>query len=145
MSILSKDKIKANAIVINKQDAIITAGQMLVNAGHVGNDYIDSMLDRENVSPTYLGNGIAVPHGTNESKGTIKSTGISIVHVPEGVEYEGDEKAYLIIGLAAVGDEHMDILSNIAIMCADDDQLARILKATTVDEIYDIFAQGIEA
>jgi PTS system mannitol-specific IIA component len=144
MSVLSKDKIKANAILLNKEDAIITAGQLLVKAGHVENEYIDKMLERESVSPTYLGGGIAVPHGTHDSKATIKSTGISIVHVPEGVEYEDGEKAYLIIGLAAVGDEHMDLLSNIALLVADDEELDKIMKAASVDELYDIFSREIQ-
>lgn len=142
MSILSKDKVKLNVKVTDKYEAIRMAGQLLVDAGHVPAEYVDKMIERENVSSTYVGGGLAMPHGTNDSKPLIRSTGMSVMIVPEGVDF-GEEKAYLVIGLAAVGEEHLDILSNVAVMVSDDDDMQRILHASSEEELIAIFEEGM--
>ncbi|UUZ81838.1 PTS sugar transporter subunit IIA [Paenibacillus sp. P26] len=144
MSILSADKVKLNVTVKDKYEVIRLAGQPLVNAGHAEPSYIDSMIERENSLSTYMGGGLAIPHGTSESKGTIKSTGLSIVQVPEGVDFGEGNIAHLVIGIAAVGDDHLDILTNVAMICSDDDNLERILKASTPEEMIEIFESGME-
>ncbi|UUZ92023.1 PTS sugar transporter subunit IIA [Paenibacillus sp. P25] len=144
MSILSADKVKLNVTVKDKYEVIRLAGQLLVNAGHAEPSYIDSMIERENSLSTYMGGGLAIPHGTSESKGTIKSTGLSIVQVPEGVDFGEGNIAHLVIGIAAVGDDHLDILTNVAMICSDDDNLERILKASTPEEMIEIFESGME-
>ncbi|RME69610.1 MAG: phosphoenolpyruvate-dependent sugar phosphotransferase system EIIA 2 [Chloroflexi bacterium] len=117
MSIVSKETILINAQVKTKTDAIILAGELLVKAGHVTPDYIDGMLAREETMSTYIGNGVAIPHGQFENKESIRSTGISVVQVRPGIIWdddEPDERAYLIIGIAATNNEHIGVLSNLA-------------------------------
>lgn len=142
MSILSKEKVKLNVKVTDKVEAIRMAGQLLVDAGHVPAEYVDKMIERENVSSTYVGGGLAMPHGTNDSKPLIRSTGMSVMVVPEGVDF-GEEKAYLVIGLAAVGEEHLDVLSSVAVMVSDDDDMQRILHASSEEELIAIFEEGM--
>lgn len=142
MSILSKEKVKLNVKVSDKYEAIRMAGQLLVDAGHVPAEYVDKMIERENVSSTYVGGGLAMPHGTGESKPLIRSTGMSVMVVPEGVDF-GDEKAYLVIGLAAVGEEHLEILSNVAVLVSDEDDMKRILEASSEEELIKIFEEGM--
>ena len=142
MTILSKDKVKLNVKVTDKYEAIRMAGQLLVEAGHVPSAYIDKMIEREEALSTYIGGGLAMPHGTNDSKAIIQSTGMSILIVPEGVDFGGDEPAYLIIGLAAVGDDHLNILTNVAMLVSEDDDMQRILNAASEDELIVIFETG---
>lgn len=144
MSILSINKVKLNVSAKDKYEAIRIAGELLVNAGHAEPSYVDSMIERENSLSTYMGGGLAIPHGTSESKGTIKSTGLSIVQLPEGVDFGEGNIAHLVIGIAAVGDDHLDILTNVAMVCSDDDNLELILKATTPEQMIEIFENGME-
>ncbi|MGG1552786.1 PTS sugar transporter subunit IIA [Paenibacillus ferrarius] len=143
MSILSINKIKLNAQPFNKNEAIIMAGQLLVEAGHASAAYIDKMLEREETLSTYMGNGLAIPHGTQDSKSLISSTGLSIVQIPEGVDFGDGEKATLVIGIAAVGDDHLDILTNVAMICSEEENVERIMKASTPEEILNIFESGM--
>lgn len=144
MSILSIDKVKLNVVVKDRNEAIRIAGQLLVDAGHVDPSYIESMIERENSLSTYMGAGLAIPHGTNESKSSIKSTGLSIVQVPAGVDFGEGNTAQLIIGIAAVGNDHLDILTSVAMICSDDDSMELILKAATAEEMIQIFESGME-
>jgi PTS system mannitol-specific IIA component len=145
MNILSADKVKLGVKVSNKNDAIRIAGQLLVDAGHVSSGYIDKMLERENLLSTYMGGGLAIPHGTKDSKELIKSTGMSIVQIPDGVDFGEGESAFLIVGIAAAGDEHLEILTQVAMVCSDDENLERIRKASSEAEMIDIFESGMES
>ncbi|WP_028562097.1 PTS sugar transporter subunit IIA [Paenibacillus pinihumi] len=145
MSILSADKVKLNAKAEDKWEAIRIAGQLLVSAGHALPGYVDKMIEREQTLSTYMGGGLAIPHGTKDSKELIKSTGLSIVQFPDGVDFGDDEKAYLLVGIAAEGDDHLDILTNVAMVCSDEDNLEQILKASTAEEMISIFESGMEA
>ncbi|MGG1441659.1 PTS sugar transporter subunit IIA [Brevibacillus laterosporus] len=127
----------------NKQEAIELAGKLLVQAGHVEADYINKMQEREEMLTTYLGNGVAIPHGTNEAKTLIKSTGISIVQLPEGVDFGDGNKARLLIGIAGMGDEHLDILSDLAIVVSEEENVEKLVHATTDEEIMDIIKGGM--
>ncbi|WP_042168595.1 PTS sugar transporter subunit IIA [Paenibacillus gorillae] len=143
MNILNREKVKLNVAVADKLEAIRMAGQLLVDAGHVEPTYVEKMLERENLSSTYLGAGLAMPHGTNDSKPFIKSTGMSILVIPGGVDF-GGETANLVIGLAAVGDEHMEVLSSVAVLVSEEEDMARILQAQTEDELIAIFEEGMD-
>lgn len=143
MSILTKDKVKLNVKVKDKFEAIRMAGELLVQAGHVPQAYVDKMLEREQVSSTYLGAGLAMPHGTNDSKPLIQSTGMSVLVVPDGVDF-GGETAYLVIGLAAVGDEHMEVLSSVAVLVSEDEDMQRILASKSEEELIAIFEEGMD-
>ncbi|WP_123041579.1 PTS sugar transporter subunit IIA [Cohnella candidum] len=144
MSILSKEKIKLNVAVQDKFEAIRLAGGLLVEGGHVPPEYVDAMIERENVSSTYLGAGLAMPHGTNEAKGLIRSTGMSVLVLSEGVDFGGDEPARLVIGLAAVGDEHMEVLSSVAMMVSEEADMQRILNASSEEELLKLFEEGMQ-
>lgn len=145
MTILSKDKVKLNVTVKDKYEAIRMAGQMLVDAGHAPQQYIDKMIEREESLSTYIGGGLAMPHGTNDSKALIHSTGMSVLIVPDGVDFGGDEPTYLVIGLAAVGDDHLSILTSVAMLVSDDDDMQRIINAASEEELISIFEQGMES
>lgn len=128
MSILSIERIKVQAFAKDKADAIRQAGELLVETGCVTPEYIDGMLAREKTMSTYLGNGVSIPHGEFESRGNILSTGISVLQIPEGVIWEDDEKAYLIIGIAASSDEHVGVLSRLAEVIEDDEMTQELIK-----------------
>lgn len=144
MTMLAKEKIRLNVKVKDKYEAIRLAGQLLADAGHVPAEYIDKMIEREEALSTYIGGGLAMPHGTNDSKAMIRSTGLAILVVPDGVDFGGDEPARLIIGLAAVGDDHLSILTNVAILVSEEDDMERILSAATEEELISIFEEGLQ-
>lgn len=137
--ILSADKIELAARVEDKAEAIRRAGQLLVDAGHVWEDYIPAMLEREELTSTYMDNGVAIPHGTDRAKALVRSTGISIVQVPQGVDFGNGNVARLVIGIAAVGNEHLEILSKIAIVCADPENVNKIVQTASKEEIIRLF------
>ncbi|NBD23232.1 PTS sugar transporter subunit IIA [Paenibacillus glycinis] len=145
MSILSNDKVKLNARPKDKFDAIRMAGQLLVDAGHASEGYIAKMLERESTLSTYMGSGLAIPHGTQDSKSLIHSTGLSIVQIPEGVDFGEGEKAYLVIGIAAAGNDHLEILTNVAMICSEDENMEAILKASSPEAMVRIFESGLES
>jgi PTS system mannitol-specific IIA component len=141
--LIAKEQIKLNASIVDKREAIALAGNLLVDGQHVAKEYIDKMYEREELTTTYIGNGVAIPHGTNESKPFIKSSGISIVQVPSGVDFGGGNTAYLIIGIAGIGDEHLEILSNIAIVCSEEENVKNLVQASTKEEIIEILEGGL--
>jgi len=144
MSILSKEKVRLNAKALDKNEAIRMAGQLLVDAGHVPAEYIDKMIERDSISSTYMGGGLAIPHGTNEAKSLVRSTGMSILVFPDGVPFGDGQTAKLVIGIAAVGDDHLDILTNVAMICSDEESFERILAADTEQTLIDIFESGMD-
>lgn len=144
MSILSENKVMMNATAADKYEAIKMAGQLLVDAGHVTEEYIAKMLDREEVVSTYMGEGLAIPHGTKEGRPFIKSTGLSILRFPEGVDFGGDEPAFVVIGIAAAGDGHMEVLTNVAMIFSEDGAIDRVMSAATPAEVLAIFEGGLE-
>lgn len=144
MSMLSKDKVMLKAKVQDKYEAVRLAGELLVQAGHVEPSYVESMIVRERSLSTYMGGGLAIPHGTNESKGSIKSTGLSIIQIPEGVDFGEGNLAHIVIGIAAVDDGHLEILTNVAVICSDDENMEKILKAESAEELIAIFQSGME-
>ena len=130
MTILSIERIKVGATAVSKEDAIQQAGQLLVDSGCVTQNYVSGMLAREETMSTYLGNGVSIPHGQFDNREDILQTGISVLQVPAGVEWEDDEKAHLIIGIAASSDEHMGVLMNLAEVI-EDEELTEKLNQTT--------------
>lgn len=144
MAILTKEKIKLQASVQDKYEAIRMAGQLLVEAGHVPPAYVDAMIEREDALSTYMGAGLALPHGTNEAKALIRSTGLAVLTVPEGVDF-GGQTARIIVAIAASGDEHMELLTNIATIVSDEKKAERILQSHSADEVLAIFQDGVSS
>ncbi len=130
MSVLSVERIRLGGTAVDKQDAIRQAGQLLVSSGCVEAGYIDGMLAREETMSTYLGNGVSIPHGTFDNKAQIRQTGISVLQLPAGVEWEDGEKAYLVIGIAASSDEHVGVLSSLAEVIEDEDTTQLLITTT---------------
>lgn len=128
MSILSKDRILLQANVADKSEAIRMAGELLVKSGCVLTPYIDGMLAREQSMSTSLGNGVAIPHGVYENRDHILHTGISVLQLVDGVDWGDGEKVYLIIGIAACGDEHVGVLANLANVIDDETNLTELLR-----------------
>jgi mannitol/fructose-specific phosphotransferase system IIA component len=132
MDVLTPETVRLGARAATKVDAIRQSGEVLVKAGCVPPSYIDGMIARENVMSTYLGNGIAIPHGEFDDLGSVYRTGVSVVQLPEGVEWEPGEKAYLILGLAAVStsNAHVDVLTNLVEVLQDPEATRRLVQAT---------------
>jgi mannitol/fructose-specific phosphotransferase system IIA component len=133
MTILSKDRISLQASATDKVDAIRKAGELLVTSGCVLPEYVDGMLTREQSMSTSLGNGVAIPHGIYENREHILKTGISILQLTEGVDWDEDEKVYMVIGIAASSDEHVGVLSNLADVIDNEETLAELLKTNDPD------------
>lgn len=122
----------------SKEEAITRAGELLVKGGYVKNAYIDAMHEREKVVTTYIGMGVAIPHGIGEAKKEIENSGVVVLQYPNGVKF-GDELAYLVIGIAGAGDEHLEILSNIATSLDDESLMEKLKNTTNKNEILNIF------
>lgn len=135
--VLAKDNILTGLKTESKDDAILRAGHLLEQKGYVQKGYAEAMLKRENESTTYMGMGIAIPHGTDEAKKDIIRSGIVILQYPEGVDF-GDEKAYLIAGIAGKGNEHIEILASLGETFEDEDKLKTLMSAEDPNIIYNI-------
>ena len=137
-AVLKKEGIKTGLKSVDKETAIRAAGQLLCDLGFTDEAYIQAMVDRENMVSTYMGMGVAIPHGTSNAKEDVKKTGIVVMQYPEGVDF-GEEKAYLIIGIAGVGDEHLEILGNIVASLEDEELLENLKKDADIDTIIKTF------
>jgi mannitol/fructose-specific phosphotransferase system IIA component len=136
MAILSKNRISLQAHAADRTDAIRKAGDLLVQSGCVLPEYVAGMLQRETTMSTYLGCGVAIPHGVYENREHVLQTGISALQLPEGVEWdEGGEPVYLVIGIAATSDEHVGVLANLAEAVEDENILNEMIHATDPDVI----------
>ena len=133
--ILPAANVRLAARAVSRDDAIREAGAILVEAGAVDPGYIDSMLDREASVSTYMGNLLAIPHGTNEAKDQIRRSALSVIRYDEPVDWGGDE-ARFVVGIAGIENEHLEILSKIAIIFSDEEEVRRLLEAPTAAELH---------
>jgi phosphotransferase system HPr (HPr) family protein len=134
-TVLAPSAVVVGAEATDKEEAIDRVGGLLVEHGYVTADYVTAMRDREAIISTYLGNGIALPHGTSEAQETILRTGLAVVQYPDGVPW-GDEPAKLVIGLAATSDEHIGILSRLAGILGDAELCERLAHSADPLEIH---------
>lgn len=132
---LEQSNVQLHARVTNKAEAIRAAGSLLVNSQYMKPGYVDSMLAREKVANTFLGNGIAIPHGLPKDRELIIRTGISVVQVPEGIEWNRGETVYLVVAIAARSDEHIGILANLTNVLTDEVTVNRLAKTNDPDDI----------
>jgi PTS system mannitol-specific IIA component len=121
----------------SKDDAIREAGQLLVDSGAVSPAYVDAMFERERSVSTYMGNYLAIPHGTNEAKDSISRSAISVVRYDEPVDWNGNEVRFAV-GIAGVENGHLEILGKIAIVFSDSDEVEKLLAAGSAEELYDL-------
>lgn len=122
----------------SKEEAIIRAGERLLENGYIDYHYIDSMIERENKISTYIGMGIAIPHGTEIGKSAVKKAGVTILQYPNGVEFQG-QMAYIIIAIAAKENEHLEILSKIATALEAPNIIDEIRKIDNTSKMLEIF------
>ncbi len=134
---LKADNIHLGLSAATKEEAIRFAGEQLVKGGYVEPDYVDAMLAREKITSTYLGESIAVPHGTVEAKDSVKKTGVIICQYPQGVKFgdDADDIAKLVIAIAARNNEHLDVIAAITGALDEDDIIARLASTQNVDEV----------
>lgn len=134
--LLLRDNIRVNCKADTQEQVIRQVGQMLVDSGYVKQSYVDGMVEREKTFSTFMGNGLALPHGVEAAKKEIKSSGIAVMTFPEGTDWDGN-KVNVVIGIAGVGEEHLDILSVIADKMMDE-TAAEKLATGDVDTVYEI-------
>lgn len=137
--ILSKENIVLNEKAATKEDAIRLAGEILVNKGYVEESYVDQMFEREKITTTYMGNYVAIPHGTEDAKKAVNHSGLSIVQLREGVDFGDGNIAKLIIGIAGKDNEHLDILSQIAIVCSEEENVEKLIQAEDKETFISMF------
>lgn len=142
-SILSEHTIQLRRRFATKEEAITAAGEILVREGYVLPAYIDSMQERECAVSVYIGNDVAIPHGVGGPETLIKKTGLSVITVPEGVSFGEDKIARLIVGIAAVGNEHLPLLTNLAIICCDMANVERLVATASAQEVIDILSASV--
>ncbi len=135
--IIIADGIKLGQTPVTKEEAIQAAGELLESLGYVDGTYVAAMQEREKLVSTYIGMGVAIPHGTTQAKGTVKKTGIVFLQYPEGVDF-GAEKAQLVFGIAGIGDEHLELLSKLCTLLEDP---ARLETLKTTDDVEWVLEQ----
>lgn len=146
MSILSVERIQLNAVASDRTDAIRKAGDLLARSGCVLPGYVDGMLKRETTMSTYLGSGVSIPHGMLENKDHVLQTGISVLQLPQGVEWdEGGEPVFLVIGIAASGDEHVGVLASLAEAVEDETILNELIHTADPEVILKHLGKEPEA
>jgi mannitol/fructose-specific phosphotransferase system IIA component len=132
---LGPGNVRIAAHAMDKADAIHQAGVILVEGGYIYPGYIQSMMKREQVSATYLGNGIAIPHGLPQDRQLIQHTGLSVLQIPHGVEWNPGEVVYLVVGIAARSDEYIGILAKLADVLEDEATVMRLARTRRVEDI----------
>jgi mannitol PTS system EIIA component len=135
--IVTKDLIIASGVATTRDEAIREAGNLLLKADAVTPEYVEAMQERERSISTYMGSYLAIPHGTNDSKQAIRHSAVSLVRYESPIDWAGNE-VRIVVGIAGVDNEHLGILSTIAVIFSDEDEAQKMLDATTVDELYQL-------
>lgn len=135
--IFQEDNIILNASFEDRWNAIRTCGEILVNQGYVTEDYVNDMMERERRVSVYVGNHVAIPHGIENSEQNILESGLSVIQIPQGVAF-GDELAYVMIGIAGKDGAHIELLSQIALVCMEPDNVEQLRISQDKKEIIAI-------
>lgn len=137
--VLSPDAIRLGLTATSKDDAIIQCGTLLVSIGAATQAYADALFEREKQVSTFLGEGVAIPHGTNESREHIRRTALGFLQFPDGVDWDGNT-VYVCVPIASNGDEHVGILGALAEVLMDPEAAARLRTSRDKDEILGLLA-----
>lgn len=142
--VLIKESILTQQSFLSKEEATIMSGEILLKNGYIEKEYIDSMLEKLETQSfaTYIGNGVAIPHGMAEGSQYVKHTGISVMQVPEGVLWT-EEMAYVIVGIAANSDDHMEVLSALADAIEEEDDAKKLWKETSSEKIFNLLSMSL--
>jgi len=132
---LSQQDIHLGAAAGSKQEAIQQVAAALTAAGCVSAAYVDGMLQRELQTSTYLGNGIAIPHGTTDTRDLVLNTGVQVFQFPQGIEWGEGQTAFVVIGIAARSDEHLALLRQLTHVLSDDSVAEQLAKTTSDEEL----------
>lgn len=133
--VLSIGQVRIHSGSATREQAMKEAADILEAAGAVTSAYFDAMQQREQTVSTYMGNELAIPHGTNETKDAILSSALAVIRYDGGIDW-GGEPVRFVIGIAGRGDEHLEILSQIALLFSDEDEVARLRTASTPEELF---------
>ena len=131
---LSVEAVRLGCTAGDKTDAVQQTGEVLLEIGAIDDPYIKAMHERERSMSTYIGEGVAIPHGTDESRVHVRRTGLSFLQFPEGVDWNGEE-AKVCIGIASQGDEHVGVLAALARILVVPEQAEQLRNAASVDEV----------
>jgi PTS system mannitol-specific IIA component len=138
--VLELDQIKAAGTARTKEEAIAEAAEILIAAGAVTPEYLDFMKAREEMTSTFMGNFLAIPHGTNEGKDTILSSALSFVRYAEPLDWDGNEVRF-VVGIAGKEGGHMDTLAAVATIFSDNDEVQKLIDATTEDDLMSLLSE----
>ncbi len=136
-NVLDLESIRLQGTARTPEEAIDEAGRLLVATGAVDDEYIRYMHEREASVSTYMGNYLAIPHGTNEAKETIRDSALSFLRYDEPIDWNGNEVRF-VVGIAGKEGGHMEVLSSIAIIFSDEDQVTQLLTASTPEEVLQL-------
>ncbi|MEM1504983.1 PTS mannitol transporter subunit IICBA [Domibacillus sp. 8LH] len=135
--LLLEENVFLNQSFSTKDEAIRFAGNALFKAGYVKENYIEAMIERDQITSTYMGNDVAIPHGTEEAKKEVLKSGFTVIQVPQGVDFDGN-LVRLIFGIAGKDGTHLEILSGIAVTCSEMENIEKLVNAQTAKEIIAI-------
>lgn len=136
-NVLTTDAIRLSGSAASKDDAIAEVGAMLVSSGAVTPEYVDAMFARESSVSTYMGNLLAIPHGTNDAKDEILRSQVAVIRYDSEIDWGGFPVKF-VIGIAGKGDSHLEVLGAIAMVFSDMNAVEKLLEATTTSEVLEI-------
>ncbi|EGQ4120109.1 PTS sugar transporter subunit IIA [Staphylococcus pseudintermedius] len=140
-NLLRDENILLNQSISTQEAAIEKAGQLLVDSGVVKAGYVQAMKDREQIVSTFMGNALAIPHGTDEAKNEVIASGLSLLQIPEGLLWNGEE-VKVVIGIAGKDGEHLDLLSQIAMTFSEEENIHKIVNAASPQAIRQVFEEA---
>jgi PTS system mannitol-specific IIA component/phosphocarrier protein FPr len=145
--VLGRDGIRLGLTAADKWDAIRQCGALLVELGAVEPGYAATMLARERSVSTFIGEGVAIPHGTDASRALVRRTTLGVLQFPAGVDWDG-QRVTICVAIAAKGDEHVAVLSALAQLLMEPDQAEKLRSSSNVDEVLGLLStigEGIKA
>ena len=140
--LFGEDNIVLNASFRNKREAIEACADIFIKGGYADESYKQDMIERDEEASVYLGNGVAMPHGLARSRKTILYSGVCFIQVPDGVDFDG-EKAYLLVGVAGRGEEHIDLLGYIGNTLCEEENIEALRKATDKRRVMEILQPNL--
>lgn len=140
LELLYPENVRVNCKADTKENVIRAVGQMLVDTGYVNPSYVDAMVKREESFSTFMGNELALPHGVEEAKKDVKASGIAVMVFPEGTDWSG-EQVKVVVGIAGVGEEHLQILSAIAEVALEEGSMEKLISGSK-EVVYEMLKGG---
>ncbi|MGV8851078.1 MAG: PTS sugar transporter subunit IIA [Rhodoglobus sp.] len=138
--VLELNQIKAAGTARTKEEALAEAAEILIAAGAVSPEYLDYMKAREELTSTFMGNFLAIPHGTNEGKDTILSSALSFVRYADPLDWDGNEVRF-VVGIAGKDGGHMDTLAAVATIFSDNDEVQKLIDASSEDDLMALLSE----